>query len=250
MKYYKQLSEYNTFTLNDATKIIGNETNAKKYLDNMIKKDIIHRIKRNLYTCYNFAMNSDCADRFEIGSNLSDNSFISYHSAFEFYGYYNQSYSVIQTSSFNRIKPFNYNGYNYINYLTNSIVQVDTIKGVRVTSIERTIVDSINMLDKVIDFEELNNCLDLIHNVNESKIIEVLDAYNKEILYKKVGLILSYHNDDFGLSDDFYDICKRKGIVSNIGTVSNINKNDLVFNSEWGIYTYKNFDKTDSLSRY
>lgn len=243
MKYYKDLATFNTFTLEDAEKIIGNNFTTKKYLENMIKNGSIHRIKKNLYTCYDFSTYSDCCNRFQIASNLNSDSFVSYHSAFEFYGFYNQVYFDVQVSSTKKIKYFEYDDYRYVNYLTNSLAQIDFIQGVRVSSIERTIVDSINMLGKVMDTEELIKCLDLISNVNESKLIEMLSIYNKPILYKKVGLVLSYYKNVYNISDTFFTLCKEKGNVSNIGYLINGNKLDMVFNSEWGLYSYPDLKK-------
>ncbi len=243
MRYYKDLAVFNTFTLEDAEKIIGNSFTTKKYLESMVNNGYIRRIKKNLYTCYDFSKYSDCCNRFQIASNLNSDSFVSYHSAFEFYGFYNQVYFVVQVSSNKKIKSFEYDDYRYVSYLTNSMAQIDYIQGVRVSSIERTIVDSINMLGKVMDVEELIKCLDLISNVNESKLLEMLNIYNKPILYKKVGLILSYYKKEFILSDDFFNICKEKGKVSNTGYLINSNKNDLVFNSEWGIYSFPDLKK-------
>ena len=188
-----ELSQFNIFTIEDAMKIIGNLPATKKYIKSLIDTGLVHRIKRNLYTCVNVTNGDDVANRFQIGSNINDNSYISYHSAFEFYGFYNQVYYEVQVSSDKKFTPFEYNDYSYVNYLNNINCQIDLIQGTKVTSIERTIVDSIDMLGKVMDLEEFVKCLDLIHIVKESKLKEILDTYGKEVLYRKVGYILSFY---------------------------------------------------------
>ncbi len=240
MKYYKELASYNTFTLDDAVKIIGAMPRAKKYLSNMVDSGYVKKIRKNLYTCYDFALNADCANRFQIASSINQNSYISYHSAFEFYGFYNQMFYEIQVSSNKRFSPFEYDGYSYECYLNDIDIQIEVLQGVRVTTIERTIVDSINMLGKVMDVEELIKCLDLIHMVNEKKLLEILDAYDKEVLYRKVGYILSYYKDEFKLSDILFDTCLSKSKVSNGGYLVNNDKDNLVFYSKWGLYVYPN----------
>lgn len=240
MKYLKSLSQFNTFTISEANKIIGNIPATKKYIKSMIDAGYIRKIKKNFYTCYNFALNCDCANRFQIASNINKNSYISYHSAFEFYGFYNQMYYEIQVSSNKRFAPFEYNGYSYSCYLNDIDVQIDTIQDVRVTSIERTIVDSINMLGKVMDFEELVKCLNLVHLISERKIIEILGFYNKEVLYRKVGYILSFYKEEFKLSDSFFELCLTKGVISNHGSIVNGDKNNLIYDPKWGLDTYPN----------
>lgn len=239
MKYFKELSTYNTFSLKDANKIIGNISATKKYLSEMIKSGYANKIRKDLYTCFDVALNEDCANKFQIASSINQNSYISYHSAFEFYGFYNQLYYTIQVSSNKRFTPFEYNDYSYECYLNDISIQIDVIQGVKVTSIERTIIDSINILGKVMDIEELIKCLDLIGLVKENKLLEILDAYNKEILYRKAGYILSFYKDEFKLSDSFFNICLLKGITSNRGFLVNNDKDNLVFDSKWGLYVYR-----------
>ena len=96
--------------------------------------------------------------------------------------------------SHKRFTEFNYGDYRYRCFLSNNSIQVDSIQGVKVTSIERTIVDSINLLGKSMDIEELVKCIELIHHVNEKKIEEMLEYYDKDLLYRKVGYVLSYFN--------------------------------------------------------
>ena len=194
-------------------------------------------------------LNEDCANKFQIASSINQNSYISYHSAFEFYGYYNQIFNIIQVSSNKRFTPFEYNGYSYECYLNDIPLQIDFIQGVKVTSIERTIVDSINMLGKVMGIEELIKCLDLVHLAKENKLLEILNAYHKEILYRKVGYILSFYKDDFNLSDSFFATCLSKGIPWNRGSLVNNDKNNLVFDSTWGLYVYPDLKNINSKER-
>ena len=107
--------------LNNAAKIIGNLPATKKYLAEMVKAGYVNKIRNNLYTCYDFALNSDCANRFQIASSINENSYISYHSAFEFYGFYNQMFNEIQFSSSKRFKKkaSKKRGYRTINNLRN-----------------------------------------------------------------------------------------------------------------------------------
>ncbi len=240
MKLYKELATIPVFTLLDVKHIIKNGSLASKKINALIKEGSVHRIKRDLYTCVNFAIEEDCANRFDIASRISENSFISFHSALEFYGFYNQMYFDVQVSGLKRFENFSYDYYNYKSFITDSLNQIEMIKGVRVTSIERTIVDCINMLGKVLDAEELVKCLDLVHSINEKKILEMLGVYNKEILYRKVGYILSFYKNDLNISDSFFSECKKKGKKSNKGCLIHNDKNALSFNSEWGIYAYDN----------
>ena len=243
MKYYQMLAQKEIFTLEDATEIIGNMYNAKKYLTSMVKKNQVHRVKKNLYVMVDPFTLSDAINNFEVASHITDNSFIGLHSAFEFYAFYNQIYTEVQVFSTKRFIEFKYDHCNYRCFLTKTTSQVDVIQGVRVTSLERTIVDSINMLGKAMDVEELIKCLDLVHIIKIEKIKEMLQEYDMDLLYRKVGYVLSYYKDDLHIDDSFFEFCKEKSNRLNCGYLTNNEINQLEFVSEWGIYAYKNLKK-------
>lgn len=240
MKYYKELAKLGTFTLEDVNTITKNTSKSSKALNTLIKLGIIKRLRRNLYTCVDLITGDAASNKYIIASNINDNSYVSYHSAFEFYGFYNQVYNEVQVSSFKRFINFEIEDNNYRCFLTKSNISIETIGGVKVSSIERTIVDSINMLGKVMDVEELVKCLQLIHFVDEKKIIEVLKEYNKEILYRKVGYFLSFFKESFELDDAFFEYCKSNSDFTYRGKISSNEINELTYIKEWSLYGYKN----------
>ena len=240
MKYYPTLAKKPSFTLNDAIAIIGSKESASKALNSMIRNGSVHRIRNNLYTCFNFNAGDDYASRFQIATRINEDSFIGFHSAFEFRGFYNQTFFEMQVCSSKKFSPFEYEGYRYKWFLSPSPIQIENIQNIRVTTIERTIVDSIRMLGKAIGMEELVQCLNLIHEVNEDKILEMLSIYNQERLYRKVGYVLSFYKSTLSLSEEFFNSCKAKGVLSNKGYLVNSDKENLVFDSTWGLYAYGN----------
>lgn len=239
MKYYQKLAKYGIFTIDDVALVAGDRFKADKAVASLLKNGEIRRIRRNLYTAVDLFTLDDFSNRFIIASNLTDNSFVSFHSAFEFYGFYNQVFYDVQVSSNKYFQPFSYNDYDYKYFETNTLKQVDYVQGVKVTSIERTIVDSINMLGKVIDVEELVKCIELVEEVDEDKIIEMLLEYNKDILYRKVGYFLSFFKEELKISDQFFSFCKNHANIYNIGYISSNEIRQLEFISDWGIYAYK-----------
>lgn len=241
MKYYQNLAQFTAFTLKDAMQVMDSGAgNTPQVLNSMIKKGSVRRIRQNLYTCTDFVNGGDVATHFDIASKITPSSFVAFHSAFEFYGFYNQIFYDVQVGSQTRFTNFEDNGYSYYYFASDTQTQVETIRGVRVTSIERTIVDSINMLGKVMDTEELIKCIELVHLVNEQKIREMLLLYNKDILFRKVGYILSFFRDEFHLSDEFFDFCKKESNVANIGYLCSNETKDLEFVNQWGLYAFKN----------
>lgn len=241
MKYYQDLAQFTAFTLTDATKAMNTtETNASQVLNSMVKKGSVRRIRQNLYTCKDFVNGGDVATQFDIATKITPSSFVAYHSAFEFYGFYNQVFYNVHVCSQSRFTNFEDKGYRYLCFASDNQHQVDTLRGVRVSSIERTIVDSINKLGKVMDTEELLKCLELVPLADEEKIKEMLLLYNKDILYRKVGYTLSFFKDELRLSEEFFDFCKEKSDTSHIGQLCSNESHKLDFISSWGLYAFKN----------
>ena len=239
MKYYIELAPLGVFSLKEAIAIIGSEPNAKSVLSRMIRGNMIRRVKKNLYSVVDPVNQDDAVSRFVIASHITEHSFIGLHSAFEFYGFYNQTYSEIQVLSEKRFLDFEYGDYRYRYFSTKTLTQVETIQGTKVTSLERTIVDSINSLGKSMDAEELVKCLSLVHCVDEEKIKAMLSEYGKDSLYRKVGYVLSYFQKDLRLSEDFFLFCKTNSNVLNYAYLYNGDTQGLAFIKEWGLYAYK-----------
>lgn len=238
MKYYKDFLKLNVFSYEEAKRIINN-SNPIKVLEEYIKKNYLLKIRRGLYAAIDLNNSFVAANKFLIGSKINKNSFISCHSAFEFYSSYNQVFNICQVGSLTRFEEFEFEEINYECFLMKSNKQINDINGVKVTSIERTIVDSIYYLNKAMDLEELLKCIDFLSKISEKKIIEMLDEYNYSFLYRKCGYILSYFQKELDLSDSFFEYCLKKSEVQNKAKISNREINELEYIKKWNLYAYK-----------
>jgi len=113
MKSYQLLAPMGVFSLGQAVKAIGNESNAKKALSGMLRNNQVRRVKKNLYSIIDPVTQDDSMSRFVIASHVTEDSFVGLHSAFEFYGFYNQTHSDIQVLSTKRFLNFQYGDYFY-----------------------------------------------------------------------------------------------------------------------------------------
>lgn len=237
MKYYKAMAEKEVFNFEYIKDLTNTKDNADKIIRNYQTKGYIKKVKHNLYATISLENGGLIPSKYKIACAINGFSFISHHSAFEFYGFYNQVYNTVHVSSLNRFHSFDFDGVEYQYIQSHSELQVHLIRGVKVTSIERTIVDSINDVDKITGTEELLKCIELVPFVNEGLLLEYLKYRSSKLLYKKVGYVLSHFNDNFKLSDDFFETCLREG-GKVIGYFSQIDKKNLVFNSKWHMYAY------------
>ncbi len=194
-------------------KIIGQFKDEKQYLNwilNKLKTRTYIKIRRNLYALVDPSTNDIYSTKFEIASNVSKTSFVCFHSALEYYGIANQVFNDVTVGSLTKFNNFTFNENEFIYKPAKSLVLVNNVtsEGIRVTSLEKTVVDCIDEISFSGGIEEVLNALEQIKYLNEEKLIEALDDYDKIFLYQKVGYLLETYNDQLNLSKDFFDKCK------------------------------------------
>jgi predicted transcriptional regulator of viral defense system len=235
MKYYPELVSLGCFRIEDLKSITGSEAAAKALSRAYRKKGYIQTVRKNLYVAISMETNQPVPNRYEIASNISDDAVVSYHSAFEYYGYANQVFYDVYVTSQSRFHDFQFDGINYrrVNPRINNHIQQGP-KGIRVSSLERTVIESIDMFEKIGGLEELLRCLQLIPSLDETAILSCLEAYANGFLYQKTGLILSAFTHSLRLSDSFFENCKMH-LPTGKSYLYNRSK-DFVFNKDWNIY--------------
>lgn len=211
--YIEQLFGLKLFHSKDVLALVRNENTAKDLLFNYKKQNLICLIRRDLYAVTDLVTKHCIATKFEIGSNITATSYISYHTALEYHGIAHQQFYILYVSSQQKFNEFEFDGINYLYCSSKTALGIYSphLNGlIKVTDIERTVVDCIDRIDRGGGLEELIQSFVLINYLDEEKIERYLSAYNKAFLYQKVGFILSYFQQEMKLSALFFSSCKEK----------------------------------------
>ena len=235
MELFTELAKHPVFTINDVKKFSNNEKTAYTQLDRLMKKKMVKKIRRNIYSVVNPTTGQLVGTRYQIACAITDTSYISHHSAFEYYGIVNQVFNEIYVSSKTRFNHFEYDGvtYKYVaSRIEEGVVEAKNTSGVRITDLERTVIDSVNDFNKIGGLEELLNCLERIQYLDDKKLKYYLDIYGTQGLYQRVGYLLNNYQKGMQLSRDFIDYCKSKIGKSSRYLINEI-KEDNSYNSEW-----------------
>ena len=235
MELFTELAKHPIFTINDVKKFSNNEKTAYTQLDRLMKKKMVKKIRRNIYSVVNPTTGQLVGTRYQIACAITDTSYISHHSAFEYYGIVNQVFNEIYVSSKTRFNHFEYDGvtYKYVaSRIEEGVVEAKNTSGVRITDLERTVIDSVNDFNKIGGLEELLNCLERIQYLDDKKLKYYLDIYGTQGLYQRVGYLLNNYQKGMQLSRDFIDYCKSKIGKSSRYLINEI-KEDNSYNSEW-----------------
>lgn len=231
------LAKYPVFTINEVKKLVGNEKTAYSRMERLIKNNLVKKIRKNIYSVINPATGQLVATRYQIACAITDTAYISHHSAFEYYGLANQVFYEVYVSSETKFNHFEYDNvtYKYVSSRMNEgVFEGKNTTGVRITDMERTVVDSIRDFNKIGGIEELLNCLEGIYYLDEKKLKRYLDIYDTQGLYQRVGYLLEHYRKEMQLSKHFIEYCKSK-IGKSRRYLVNEPGNECFYNSEWAL---------------
>lgn len=235
MKHYKELLKKGCFDRKYIETLTGGEAAAGSIIFDYLRLGLIKRVRRDLYIALDLASELPTVNRYVVGSNISETSYVTHHSALEYHGFQNQGSYIMYVAADRYFTPFEFEDTQYV-YVKPKISEgVLTENKVRVTDWERTVLDCINELDKSGGLEELLRSIHLIPSLDESKVLRYLDLYGKVFLYQKAGFVLEFFKEEFNLSKNFFDTCKRK-LSGSKRYFQNDAIGELYYNSDWNLY--------------
>lgn len=235
MKHYEKIIELGCFSRQTLAKLLGSDSNAASTIQDYLRRGLIERIRHDLYAVMSLETLQPIPSRYQIATALFPDAYISHHSAFEFYGCANQVFYEVYVSTSSRFKDFTYGGITYRRVNPKQNATVKKFGSVRVSSLEQTVVESINDFEKIGGLEETIRCLLIVPSLNETKLLNILGNYNCGFLYQKVGYLLYELNDTLNLSASFFEECKKH--LARSKRYFYKGGENFVWNSQWGIYT-------------
>ena len=213
MKEYITLAQRSTFTMDDVASLAGNRSTAASQVSRLMKHGLVAKIRNNLYTCINAVDGQPVASKYQIGSAITESSYISHHSALSFMGLTGQVFYEVYVSTPRRFNDFAFDGITYrcvASKFAEGVVAPPYTRDIRMTSLERTVIDSIKDVERVGGIEELLNALSSIRSLDEAELIRFLDAYAIQFLFQKTAFLLSHYQDALRLSPSFFAYCRAR----------------------------------------
>lgn len=234
MNLYFELLKIPVFSVDDVNKFYNNLDSARSAIKRLMKENMVAKIRNNMYTCISGETEQPVANRFQIACNITPTAYISHHTAMEYYGITDQVFYEVYVSSDTSFRDFEFDGYTYHYMVSKGNEGIATPAfsgGIRVTTPERTIIDSIKDMDKIAGMEEVIQDISCMKKLQEKRLLNYLEHISNQFLYQKTGFLLSERKEQLGLSDDFFKECQRK-----IGKSKRYLSRDLaggVYNDEW-----------------
>jgi len=240
MKYYERLVDMGCFSRQDIEALTGGKEAANSLIFSYKKKGLIESVRRGLFVTVSLETKQPVLNRYAIAAHISDGACITHHSAFEYYGLDNQVYYEVYVSADTPFRTFEYDGVTYRHIPTALKEGVEVKKdGVRVTDIERTVIDSINAFEKIGGLEELLRCLEMVPSLDERKLLDYLSEYGKIFLYQKTGYVLEHYQKPLKLSSSFFSACQSRLPKSKRYFYRELLKEPHVWNNDWKLFVPK-----------
>lgn len=222
------------FSFNDLKDKYKTPSYFSSFVYRAIKKGEIKQIKKGLYAMINPTTNLIFASKFQIACRLFKDAYLSYHEALEYYGLANQSFvSICNFLTKSHSRDLIFEGVTYKSKKSKHDICIRNRmeeEGIRVVTLERAIIDSIDCISLSGGFEEVEYALSNINILNWNDILSILRFYNKKYLYQKVGYLFETH---FGnnVPKEFY--CECLNHIGNTIIYFESNKGKSMFNSRW-----------------
>ena len=227
------------FTPADIEQVLGNIRSVNTLLMRYQRQGYVSKVRRGLYCVTNIATKQPEANKFQIASSITPTSYVAYHAAMEYHGLAHQIYYNVVVGSEQAFNQFEFDGIFYTCHNIPIFIGIDTPftdKHVRVTNVERTIVDCIDRIDLCGGWEELINCLRSVQYVRENQLTAILQTYHKTALYKKVGFL--FEQLQLPVSQEFLNVC-RTYAKDSVTYLTSEGSSD-TFNAAWRLYAPHN----------
>ncbi|HQC55299.1 MAG TPA: hypothetical protein PKX91_06225 [Clostridia bacterium] len=209
---FNKIAKSVVFSVSEIRKYFQTGSAMFSWLKRRILDNNIVKIKRDLYSIVNPILGAPFADKFMIGSAITDSSYIAYHSAFEFHGLAKKPGKTMYIAGEERFSPFDFDGIKYTytrSPFSEGVVNIEKGADLKVTDLERTLIDCLNNLRLSGGVEEMINGLEKVSSISEELLLKYLDRYKTNLLYRKAGFVFSQFRENLGLSDAFFSRCKE-----------------------------------------
>lgn len=228
MKMDEFLSLRAVFTLEELDRFLsergaGNPNTRRSLLTYYRKKGRIIPIRRGLYATVPVGGDpaSSPVDPYLVAAKMTPDAVIAYHSALEFHG---KAYSVhtrLHYVSANKSMPLTFQGHEFIRAPVPPVLQAkgEELFGVtrrkrsgveiRVTGLERTLVDVLDRPDLSGSWEEIWRSLESIEFFDLDQVIACVHLLENATTAAKVGFFLEQNKEALMVEDDHLETLRR-----------------------------------------
>lgn len=182
-------------------------------------------VRRGLYAVVPDGMTAESyiVNPYLVAAKATTDAVIAYHSALSFHGYaYSQFNTVTYLTAQKETKRFDFQGTEYVGVTQPrallrkrksdfGVEEADQMgMSIRVTSVERALVDCFDRLDLAGGIEEVWRSLQLVPQLRMREIYEYARLLGNGITAAKVGVFLQFNKDHFRIKDEDLELLRKR----------------------------------------
>lgn len=215
--------EFKRYAISQGTK---NKNTQKEMLAYHLKKKNIIRIRRGLFASVplssRHSADSYAVDPYLIAGRISKDSVLAYHTALDLHGVSYSLFNRIIFLSKQKIRPFTFQQTEFISLpFPDSLIRkkksdVETMTldrqglNIKVTSLERTVVDILDRPDYAGGWEEIWQSTNHISILDVDIMIKYALLLENATTIAKLGFFLEQHKDQFNIDDKSLLVLEKK----------------------------------------
>lgn len=228
MKLNEFLSRHAVFTIDELDRFLsvrgsGKLNTRKSLLTYHRTRGRIITIRRGLYATVPLGgdQTSSPVDPYLVAAKMTEDALLAYHTALEFYGKAYSVYTRLHYVSASKSLPLKFQSHEYVRAPVPHLLRVKgkemfgvtshTRSGVelRVTNLERTLVDAFDRPDFTGSWEEIWRSLESVEFFDLDKVIEYVLLLENATTAAKVGFFLDQHKETLMVDDAHLDIFRK-----------------------------------------
>ncbi len=220
MKLEKFFRQRPVFTNQEFAAFLGaegshNVRTQESLLDYHIRTGRILRVRRGLYAVMQVGANPETypVEPFLLAAKMTDDAVLAYHTALEFHG---KAYSVYEHFYYLTVhspRPVTFRSFSFRSVLFPKALRVKSQQrfgvleadrvglGIRVTGLERTLVDVLDRPDLAGRWEEIWRSLESVEFFDLDKVVEYVLLLENATTAAKVGFFLEQHRETLMVED-------------------------------------------------
>lgn len=230
MSLIELFEQYPVFTHDECRQFLiaqgtDNTNTQRELLSYHLKRKNIVRIRRELYASLPISSRQSAesfqVDPYLIAGRISNDAVLAYHTAFDFHGVSYSLYHKLTFMSQSHIRPFTFQQTNYIclsfpkPLVDQHCIDFEVINAdrqglnIKVTSLERSIVDALDRPDYAGGWEEIWRTAEHIPILNLDKVIEYAKLLNNATTFAKLGFFLEQFKDQFKVDEQSLNVLEK-----------------------------------------
>ncbi|MFQ6071623.1 MAG: hypothetical protein ACE5KT_02840 [Methanosarcinales archaeon] len=225
-KIYSNLYGTRVITLGDVIQLVGSYKKSADYIHRLAQKGYFQKIRKGVYAIVppNLVGKDFDADKILIASKLSDNYFISHHTALEIHGVAQSYFNTLFVSTNKRFTPLNYKNITINPVLTKyffGIEKKDYLNQcITISDKERTILDCMRKIEYTGGWEELFKSFASFPYIDFDKMYEYLLKFKEYSLFSRTGFVFELLSEEIDTPSNFLkniekNVSKRKYYFDN-----------------------------------